>query len=584
VTNPVHAHWAGRQDFTVLDTGFGDGARFMAWRQAWLADPARPTRLHYVGMARHAVAPPSAALRALWPPDLPGWHVVDAGPADVQLTLVYGDPQTTARRLDCRADAIDLAGFDPGGDAWAPGLMAPLARLAAPEAIAYGGLLDTAAAMGSAEPLSWREALRTAGFQLDTQSQPLAVAHYRPQATAHRPSPRGQVRGHALVIGAGLAGGWVAHALQQQGWQVTVFDRRPGAAQEASGNPAGLFHGTVLADDGPHARFNRTAALRATRAMAPWIHSGAVPGRTDGLLRLAADGEAVADLQALIDRHALPQAYVQALDASDASRHAGITLTRAAWFYPGGGWVDPAGLVRQLLTSTELRCDTEVASLHRQGAAWQLRDATGQRLAEADTVVLANASDAARLWPAAAWPLGRSRGQISLWPQAPAGAPRPRMPVTGGGYVMHLGEGGLLCGATAAAGDERSTLSDDDHRFNLQRLQQLTGWAGPMPPAGRVAWRSMTPDRLPLVGPVPAAGSAGPLRLQQVLREPGLYVFSGLGSRGITWAPLAARVLAAWISGAPMPVESALRDAIDPARWQVRRARQATARADPGPG
>jgi tRNA 5-methylaminomethyl-2-thiouridine biosynthesis bifunctional protein len=236
--------------------------------------------------------------------------------------------------------------------------------------------------------------------------------------------------------------------------------------------------------------------------------------------------------------------------------------------------------VRQLLAGTELRCDSGVASLHRQGAAWQLRDAAGHTLAEADTVVLANASDAARLWPAAAWPLGRSRGQISLWPQPPAGAPRPRIPVTGGGYVMSLDDGGLLCGATAAAGDERSAVSDDDHRFNLRRLQQLTGWAPTWPTAGRVAWRSLTPDRLPLVGPVPAQATAGSLRLQQVRREPGLFVFSGLGSRGITWAPLAARVLAAWISGAPMPLESALRDAIDPARWQVRRARRQTA----GPG
>jgi len=33
-------------------------------------------------------------------------------------------------------------------------------------------------------------------------------------------------------------------------------------------------------------------------------------------------------------------------------------------------------------------------------------------------------------------------------------------------------------------------------------------------------------------------------------------------------------VLAAWISGAPMPLAAGLRDAIDPARWQVRAARR----------
>jgi tRNA 5-methylaminomethyl-2-thiouridine biosynthesis bifunctional protein len=48
--------------------------------------------------------------------------------------------------------------------------------------------------------------------------------------------------------------------------------------------------------------------------------------------------------------------------------------------------------------------------------------------------------------------------------------------------------------------------------------------------------------------------------------QQGLYVFTGLGSRGLTSAALGARVLAAWITGAPFPVENSLRDALDPAR------------------
>jgi tRNA 5-methylaminomethyl-2-thiouridine biosynthesis bifunctional protein len=43
----------------------------------------------------------------------------------------------------------------------------------------------------------------------------------------------------------------------------------------------------------------------------------------------------------------------------------------------------------------------------------------------------------------------------------------------------------------------------------------------------------------------------------------------------LTWAPLAAEVLAAWIDGTPMPLESDLLDAIDPARALVRQWRRA---------
>ena len=73
-----------------------------------------------------------------------------------------------------------------------------------------------------------------------------------------------------------------------------------------------------------------------------------------------------------------------------------------------------------------------------------------------------------------------------------------------------------------------------------------------------------------------AAGSA--TRLDQprfVPRVPGLFVFSALGSRGINWCTLGARIVASWVTGAASPVESSLLDAVDPARFLTREARRA---------
>ena len=97
--------------------------------------------------------------------------------------------------------------------------------------------------------------------------------------------------------------------------------------------------------------------------------------------------------------------------------------------------------------------------------------------------------------------------------------------------------------------------------------------------SGRVGWRATTPDRLPLVGPpvdVAAheiARQQGRTRMDTLRQLPrcqgadhGLFLLAGLGSRGITSAALAAQVLAAWVTGAPFPVDAALRDALDPAR------------------
>jgi len=115
------------------------------------------------------------------------------------------------------------------------------------------------------------------------------------------------------------------------------------------------------------------------------------------------------------------------------------------------------------------------------------------------------------------------------------------------------------------------------------------------PLAGRVAWRSACPDRLPLIGAVPAAAvgealgvdrstrpSPRPEQPRFAPRAPGLFVLSGLGSRGIAGSALGARVLAAAIAGAPMPLEADLLDAVDPARFASRAFRRAG--SPPGAG
>jgi tRNA 5-methylaminomethyl-2-thiouridine biosynthesis bifunctional protein len=59
---------------------------------------------------------------------------------------------------------------------------------------------------------------------------------------------------------------------------------------------------------------------------------------------------------------------------------------------------------------------------------------------------------------------------------------------------------------------------------------------------------------------------------------PGLFVFTALGSRGITWSALGGQVVAAAISGAPAPLEASLLDAIAPARFITRQVRRSSAR------
>ncbi len=85
-----------------------------------------------------------------------------------------------------------------------------------------------------------------------------------------------------------------------------------------------------------------------------------------------------------------------------------------------------------------------------------------------------------------------------------------------------------------------------------------------------MGWRLLSPDRLPVLGGLvdpDYAGRDDQVRLMP--RLPGLAICTALGSRGIGWAALCGQVLASRLSGAPVPLEAGLLDAIDPARWPL---------------
>jgi tRNA 5-methylaminomethyl-2-thiouridine biosynthesis bifunctional protein len=194
-------------------------------------------------------------------------------------------------------------------------------------------------------------------------------------------------------------------------------------------------------------------------------------------------------------------------------------------------------------------------------------------------------------WCAQAWPLDATRGQVTRCAMD-GGTPPLRQAVAGDGYAIPLPDGGLLCGATREAATLAEMLSQPDidaqtsavaHRHNLDRLHRLTGLSAPIDPgglAGRSGWRLHTDDRLPIAGAMPLRDLPPGQRRDQARllpRTPGLFVLTALGARGLTLAPLLGRLVAAQATGTPWPLEQDLADAVDPARWRVRAARQAQA-------
>jgi tRNA 5-methylaminomethyl-2-thiouridine biosynthesis bifunctional protein len=624
--NGLPARWQGRDAFTVLETGFGLGNNFLATWAAWRADPQRCERLRFISIEKHplrledlrrALADTSeselaAQLCDAWPPLTPDLHLMPFEDGRVELLLVLGDAVERLRDLVASVDAFCLDGFAPARNPqmWEPAIFKAMSRLAAPGA--------TAATWSSARAV--RDGLQLAGFAARTVAgiggkRDITVATFEPRAPLRKPVARTGSRAvkHAAIIGGGLAGAACARALAREGLKCTVLDRHAQPAGAASGNVAGLFHGVFHPDDGMHARAHRAAALAAARACARAIADG-VPGRCDGLVRLTPEHAEPAALIAALDRSGLPSGYLQAWSAAQVQAAGGPAC--AAWFYPGGGWIAPAQLARRWLAGDgiEWRGGSAVARLERRADTWHLFDSSGRELAAVDAVVFANAGDATALWsratdatgrsPAAdsGWiaPLAATRGQVSIVAAGTPGLRAPALPIAGSGYALTLPDGDVMCGATTAAGDPDVDVRLADHAHNLRQLAAVTGsrlevaapeWLATADDDqhvaavlvargqlhGRVGWRATAADRLPLIGAVPAQpapdGAALPDQPRHWPRVPGLFVASGFGSRGLTWAPLAGRLIAAWIADAPYPVPADLVDALDPARFATRKVR-----------
>ena len=649
------ALWRGRRRFVVLDTACGNADRFLQAWLAWLDDPGRSAALTFIAIdpepptraslaaSQHGarLAPLANELARSWPAPTPDLHLMAFADGRVRLQLAVGTVASWLPRIEAQVDAFVVSdGAEAEGGVAGPDLRfyKRLARIAAPGAClmaraGHGAVAD------DAEPL--HRDLRTAGFEpigLSSVDEPPGVgrlvARFEPRFKV-RPKPQrsglaldAAAPAHAIVVGAGLAGCAMAWALAQQGVGSTLLERRSQIAAAGSGNAAGLFHGVVHRDDARHARFNRAAALDAHRQVCVAIHRHAVAGHAEGLLRLqTAVNATAADMAATLDRLRLPSDHVRAVSAAEASVLAGIELTHPAWFFPGGGWVDPRGLstsylqrARQLLSSEsmlELRLDVEVGSVRRCKSEWQALDRSGAVIASAPLLVLANAGDALRLLGSPDWPIECLRGQVSAFDAAALPAESaPRLPITGSGYLLPPIDGKVWFGAASSRDDADDSVRFDDHARNVQRLGGLLPGAVALDAAawtGRAGFRWSSRDRLPIAGAVPQSALSGKTNgetnsgangdpdgdpdgdavgnpdgdavshltshqsepVRATPRVAGLFVCTCLGSRGIAWSGLCAQVVAAQVVGAAAPLPADLLDAIDPARFASRARRRA---------
>jgi tRNA 5-methylaminomethyl-2-thiouridine biosynthesis bifunctional protein len=139
------------------------------------------------------------------------------------------------------------------------------------------------------------------------------------------------------------------------------------------------------------------------------------------------------------------------------------------------------------------------------------------------------------------------------------------------GYLAPAVHGLHCLGATYDFGSEDTLLNPVGHTRNLERLAQMLPEVPPPPVAllqGRVGFRSLTPDRMPLAGPIPdALYPPGHPPIEGEETNLGLHCLLGLGSRGLVWSSLLGEYLASLIEGTPSPLPLDLAAHLSPGRF-----------------
>jgi len=570
--NGLPERWRNCERFTVIETGFGAGLNFLATWQAWRESAPWHARLHFVSVEKHPFActdlaaihvrfpelvAMSGELLACYPLLLPGFHRLHLDQVRVTLTLLFGEAAVMLNQLEANADAFYLDGFAPARNPqmWSEAVFAELARLAAPGATV--ATYSVAAAV--------RRGLAKAGFavakrQGSAGKREMLAGRFAGNGSANE-SPTDK---RAVVIGAGLAGSGCAQRLAERGWAVEIIERHAAPAQEASGNPAGLVRPVFSLDWNTHSRFTSAAFLYALRHHAALSGAGgALIQGTGGVLQLARDDNHLGKLQRILEQFALPPALVQLMATPQATELAGATVAGPGCWFPEASWVKPESICRANLDVASARTrslfQSDATALRRGGREWEILDRSGMMLARAPVVILANAHSAGRFSQAAGLPLRPVRGQASLLPEREGMT--LRIAVCREGYITPARDGVHCLGASFNEGSLEEGTRVEDHAANLRRLgRMLPGFGTGVAPEsldGRVAFRAMSADRLPVLGRLPS--------------EPGLYACLALGSRGMTWAALAAEIVASRVDGDPMPVERDLLAALDAGRFSARR-------------
>lgn len=614
-----------QQHFVIAETGFGSGLNFLAAWRLWRKLAPPQAQLHFMSVEYFPMARQDLQRAlGLWPElaEL-STQLVSSYPIalrsgvhrlrfdNVHLTLILDDAVSGLNQMlaseHCQfrkgfanfsVDAWFLDGFAPAKNPqmWQPELFELMARLSKKSTtvatftsagIVKRGLAGNGFAVSKVPGYGSKREMLMAQCLSTVPEQSYSVQKTAPPAWMVNLNPP-PMPGPIAVVGAGLAGAHTARVLAERGIEVHLFDRQPCAANEASGNPQGVIYAKLAPQASSQGDFNCLALLFAERFYRQYCTGHNAIGARCGVLQLAMTTAEAANYKNIASTMAAPD-LVRWVEQSEATQLAGCETSQPGLYFPQSGWISPRDLCHRLLQHGNISSHfaTEVIGLTATDYGWQITSSNADSTGLFQAIVIANANDCRKLLQCSHLPVKPVRGQISILPANPV-SQQLQCVVCGDGYTAPAHAGIHCIGATFDPKNIDLTPRHADQLANIEATNSVLPTLGEIWQSGsdhagasRVALRATSPDYLPLVGPV-AEVSVMDERFHVWRKNartrvdapgaylPGLFVNVGHGSRGLTYTPLCAELIAAHILGEPSPVGRDLVQALHPARFLIR--------------
>ncbi len=571
--NNLPAAWQARDRFAIAETGFGTGLNFLETWKLFEETASENTQLDYVSFElyplaadeiREALSPWEeewdgrlARFLALYPLRIPGFHRIVLSER-VRLTLVFDDVNEALPRLSVPhgVNAWFLDGFAPSKNPqmWTTALFENMARLSAREA--------TVSTFTVAVPV--RRGLEEAGFSVEKnkgfgRKKEMSCGVFSGELAPPRFENETK---RIAIVGGGLAGTACAYVLKQQGLHPVLFEKSDHLAAAASGNNLGLYNPRFSAHRSTESDFYSAGFAQTIRAFSSLPDIDFVQC---GSLHLINSEDKEKRFKTLFSSWGWPSDHMDFFSAEKASEVAGIEIRQEALFLPDSGCVSPRLLCEAYAGGVDLRLETEVSALQAVDSGWLVN-------AEPFDAVIFACGAAVKNFPCLSWlPVSTVRGQVSAVASSALSEPL-KCNICYGGYIAPSQEGTHVIGATFEKWQNDTHLSEDSHRHNLDSLaDNIEGLAQDLKvTGGRAAFRTVSHDHFPVVGPVPDRNA---WKKREEKDIPGLYVSTAHGSHGLVSSLAAAYSLVDRVMGCPASQSLDTVSLLQPDRF-LRRARR----------